>query len=49
MYNFGNPNIFFHFWDSPLNEYTGSMEQRAGFQSGNIKIGQDKQTDTSIP
>jgi hypothetical protein len=37
MHNFGNPNIFFHYWDSPLNQYTGSREQRAGVQSRNTR------------
>ena len=49
MRNLGNPNIFFHYWDSPLNETTGSGEQRAGVQGRNIRVGHDKQIDTSIP
>ena len=36
--NLGNPYIFFHSLDSPLNEYTGCKEQRAGVQSRSIRI-----------
>jgi hypothetical protein len=37
--NFGNPNIFFHFRDSTLNEYTSSEKQRAGVQNRSFRVG----------
>jgi hypothetical protein len=48
MGHLGNPNIFFHYRGSPINEYTGSRGKRAGAQDRNTRVGRNKQIKVSI-